>query len=239
MFCLHAALLWQRGSRTRFANMSPLFALLLLLWAVLSPAHTAAFVYSTAAGASGRGVARAHNVRSQGSTASKLSLAASGGTTDGDELAEAKIIVKGQAYGGYFRAHARNEAHFNRKLCGALQEFPDRTEIVVEGKRKAIDSFVRWCRKGPGLAQRIEDVQVNFSDYTGIFDRQVKELVCQTHFILPIQLCNFYPNPSCTSQLYDHGGREELSSISRRRNDTYAVPLLAAGLHQYSRESSY
>lgn len=56
-----------------------------------------------------------------------------------------------QATGGYFRAHARNEAHFNRKLCGALKELDQgETEIIVEGKTSAIRSFLRWCRKGPG-----------------------------------------------------------------------------------------
>jgi acylphosphatase len=80
-----------------------------------------------------------------------------------------------QAYGGYFRAHARNEAFFHRKLTGALQEYPDRTEIIVEGKRSAIDSFVRWCRRGPGLGQQIRDVDVSFNDYVGIFDRWALE----------------------------------------------------------------
>lgn len=56
-----------------------------------------------------------------------------------------------QSTGGYFRAHARNEAHFNRKLCGALKELGDgKTEIIVEGKTSAIRSFARWCKKGPG-----------------------------------------------------------------------------------------
>ena len=56
-----------------------------------------------------------------------------------------------QSTGGYFRAHARNEAHFNRKLCGALKELGQgQTEIIVEGKTSAIRSFLRWCKKGPG-----------------------------------------------------------------------------------------
>jgi acylphosphatase len=90
---------------------------------------------------------------------------------DASAYAEAKIVVTGQAYGGYFRAHARNEAHYMRKLCGALKEFPDRTEIVVEGKRSAIDGFMRWCKRGPGLSQQISQVQITYSEYTGIFDR--------------------------------------------------------------------
>mmetsp|Transcript_4791 Transcript_4791/g.7247 ORF Transcript_4791/g.7247 Transcript_4791/m.7247 type:complete len:111 (-) Transcript_4791:8-340(-) len=57
-------------------------------------------------------------------------------TNDESDYREAKIIVQGQAFGGYFRAHARNEAYFMRKLSGALEEYSDRTEIIVEGKKK-------------------------------------------------------------------------------------------------------
>jgi acylphosphatase len=113
--------------------------------------------------------ARRH-VRSATATSRRLHMTTSE-EDDPSEYAEAKIVVTGQAYGGYFRAHARNEAHYMRKLCGALKEFPDRTEIVVEGKRSAIDGFMRWCKRGPGLSQQISQVQITYSEYTGIFDR--------------------------------------------------------------------
>eukprot|EP00904_Undaria_pinnatifida_P010088 jgi/Undpi1/6209/HiC_scaffold_20.g08693.m1 len=102
---------------------------------------------------------------------SEEGLEADGGSSDGASLAEARIVVQGQSTGGYFRAHARNEAHFNRKLCGALKELGDgKTEIIVEGKTSAIRSFARWCKKGPGLSQRIQDVNVEWTEYTGFFD---------------------------------------------------------------------
>eukprot|EP00752_Nemacystus_decipiens_P010363 g9233.t1 len=98
-------------------------------------------------------------------------VSADGGNTDGTALAEARILVQGQSTGGYFRAHARNEAHFNRKLCGALKELGQgQTEIIVEGKTSAIRSFLRWCKRGPGLSQQIQEVTVDWSEYTGIFD---------------------------------------------------------------------
>ncbi|CAN0164244.1 unnamed protein product [Pylaiella littoralis] len=101
----------------------------------------------------------------------EVGVAADGGSTDGAALAEARIVVQGQSTGGYFRAQARNEAHFNRKLCGALKELgKGQTEIIVEGKTSAIRSFLRWCKKGPGLSQQIDAVTVDWSDYTGIFD---------------------------------------------------------------------
>ncbi|CAM9537077.1 unnamed protein product [Phaeothamnion confervicola] len=92
--------------------------------------------------------------------------------SEDNEFSSARIVVSGQAKGGYFRAQARNEAFFNRSLCGALKELPDgTTEIIVEGRRKAIESFVRWCRKGPGLSQKIEDVGVTWQEPTGLFDQ--------------------------------------------------------------------
>ncbi|CAN0333037.1 unnamed protein product, partial [Ectocarpus sp. 13 AM-2016] len=106
-----------------------------------------------------------------GETAREEGVAADGGSSDGTALAEARIVVQGQSTGGYFRAHARNEAHFNRKLCGALKELGQgQTEIIVEGKTSAIRSFLRWCKRGPGLSQQIQEVTVDWAEYTGIFD---------------------------------------------------------------------
>ncbi|CAM9585982.1 unnamed protein product [Discosporangium mesarthrocarpum] len=110
-------------------------------------------------------------------SASMLDMVAAAGEGPGGEiaadaeLAEAKILVEGQSTGGYFRAHARNEAFFNRNLCGALKELDmGQTEIIVEGKTSAIRSFIRWCKRGPGLTQQIQAVSVDWAEYTGIFD---------------------------------------------------------------------
>ena len=51
---------------------------------------------------------------------------------------------------------------------------PDDTkeaEIYVEGKRKAVDGFVRWCKKGDvGLSQVISVSEVFDEDPTGLYD---------------------------------------------------------------------
>ncbi|CAM9234663.1 unnamed protein product [Ectocarpus sp. 4 AP-2014] len=118
-----------------------------------------------------RGRSHASSSMRMGETAGEEGLEADGGSSDGTALAEARIVVQGQSTGGYFRAHARNEAHFNRKLCGALKELGQgQTEIIVEGKTSAIRSFLRWCKRGPGLSQQIQEVTVHWAEYTGIFD---------------------------------------------------------------------
>lgn len=44
-------------------------------------------------------------------------------------------------------------------------------EIYVEGKKKLVDSFVRWCKRGNvGLSQSISVDQVIEEEPTGLYD---------------------------------------------------------------------
>jgi acylphosphatase len=44
-------------------------------------------------------------------------------------------------------------------------------EIYVEGKRKMVDGFVRWCQKGDvGLSQVVKVVEVVEEEPTGLYD---------------------------------------------------------------------
>ena len=44
-------------------------------------------------------------------------------------------------------------------------------EIWVEGKRKQVDSFVRWCKKSDvGLSQVIAVTEVTDGEPTGLYD---------------------------------------------------------------------
>lgn len=44
-------------------------------------------------------------------------------------------------------------------------------EIYVEGKRKMVEGFVRWCRKSDvGLSQVIQVTEVLDEDPTGLYD---------------------------------------------------------------------
>lgn len=47
----------------------------------------------------------------------------------------------------------------------------DEAEIYVEGKRKMVDNFVRWCQKADvGLSQVVKVVEVLDEDPTGLYD---------------------------------------------------------------------
>jgi len=49
----------------------------------------------------------------------------------------------------------------------------NRAEIFVEGKRKLVEGFVRWCEKGSknvGLSQVISVTEVLKEEPTGLYD---------------------------------------------------------------------
>jgi len=84
-------------------------------------------------------------------------LLAVGGEATKGEVVEARILVSGSSVqGGYYRAIVKNEACMMRKLRGSLHELADgnRTELVVQGSKERVESFVRWVEKGPPLALR-------------------------------------------------------------------------------------
>ena len=61
-----------------------------------------------------------------------------------------------------------------RSLAGTMTP-PDQSsqvaEIIVEGKRKQVDSFVRWCQKSDvGLSQVISVSNVLDEEPTGLYD---------------------------------------------------------------------
>ncbi|KAL3787837.1 hypothetical protein ACHAW5_000965 [Stephanodiscus triporus] len=60
-----------------------------------------------------------------------------------------------------------------RKLIGNMSP-PDgskRAEIYVEGTRKMVDGFVRWCKRGDvGLSQAIVVESVEDEFPTGLYD---------------------------------------------------------------------
>ncbi|KAL7545102.1 hypothetical protein ACHAWF_008457 [Thalassiosira exigua] len=97
------------------------------------------------------------------------------GDGDGDpnELIARRIVVSGDVDGGYYRSCVKNEASRFRNLIGNMST-PDgskRAEIYVEGKRKFIDGFIRWCQRGDvGLSQSIKVEEVIDESPTGLFD---------------------------------------------------------------------
>jgi len=95
--------------------------------------------------------------------------------SDPDELIGRRIIVKGDVNGGYVRTCIVNEAGRFRRLLGVMTPPDDsnQAEIYVEGKRKKVDGFIRWCKRGRksvGLSQNMEVVEIIEEDPTGLYD---------------------------------------------------------------------
>ena len=78
---------------------------------------------------------------------------------DDDELVAKRLVVTGDVQGGYVRSCILNEAGRFRRLVGTMTDpdvTSDRAEIYVEGKRKLVDGFIRWCQRGKvGLSQTL------------------------------------------------------------------------------------
>lgn len=93
-----------------------------------------------------------------------------------NDIVACRIQIQGAAQGGYFRAQVKNEAGRFRRLIGTMsppsEDPADPAEIYVEGKRKSIEGFVRWCRKGDvGLNQISSVLSVSYDDLpTGMYD---------------------------------------------------------------------
>lgn len=75
--------------------------------------------------------------------------------------ARARVVVRGQVQGVFFRAETRDRAR-SLDLAGWIRNNPDGTvEAVFEGDRDRIDSMLAWCRRGPALAQ-VDGVDVEW-----------------------------------------------------------------------------
>mmetsp|Transcript_19630 Transcript_19630/g.27955 ORF Transcript_19630/g.27955 Transcript_19630/m.27955 type:complete len:168 (-) Transcript_19630:227-730(-) len=92
---------------------------------------------------------------------------------DPSEIIARKIVVCGDVDGGYFRSCVKNEGSRFRKLIGTMTPPDDskKAEILVEGRRKMVDGFVRWCQRGNvGLSQAITVESVVEEEPTGLYD---------------------------------------------------------------------
>ncbi|KAL7463165.1 hypothetical protein ACHAXS_003544 [Conticribra weissflogii] len=112
------------------------------------------------------------HAESDGKTA-EVPSSSSSSSADPAEVIARRIIVTGDVQGGYYRACVKNEASRFRKLLGTMSPPDDskRAEIYVEGKRKMVESFVRWCKRGDvGLSQSIKVESVLDEYPTGLYD---------------------------------------------------------------------
>ena len=93
---------------------------------------------------------------------------------DNNEIVAKRLVVTGDVQGGYVRACILNEAGKFRRLVGTMTDpdtTSDRAEIYVEGKRKMVDGFVRWCNRGKvGLSQTLRVVEIFDEEPTGLYE---------------------------------------------------------------------
>lgn len=63
-----------------------------------------------------------------------------------------KIVVKGRVQGVGFRWSAAREAQ-RRDINGFTRNLSDGSVYIeAEGKKEQLDSFLEWCKRGPGLS---------------------------------------------------------------------------------------
>lgn len=72
------------------------------------------------------------------------------------------IKIYGLVQGIFFRATAKEEAD-KLGLTGFAKNMPDGSVCIeAEGEKNKLDKFIKWCNKGPSMAQ-VEKVEVSES----------------------------------------------------------------------------
>ncbi|MFB6262233.1 MAG: acylphosphatase [Bradymonadaceae bacterium] len=85
------------------------------------------------------------------------------------ENARAELRIYGRVQGVFFRANTRDQAR-RRGVTGWVENLSDGTvKAVLEGPRADVESVVEWAHEGPPKA-RVDDLEVDWNDYTGEFD---------------------------------------------------------------------
>ena len=74
--------------------------------------------------------------------------------------------MRGRVQGVFFRAETQDRAR-SLGLAGWVRNANDGSvEAVLEGERERVDTLLRWCRRGPALAE-VEDVEVEWQEPRG------------------------------------------------------------------------
>ncbi len=81
-------------------------------------------------------------------------------------MIRAHIKVSGRVQGVFFRAHTQKQA-VRLGLTGWVKNLADEgVEILAEGERAKIESFINAVKQGPPLAH-VEKAEVIWLDYRG------------------------------------------------------------------------
>ncbi len=71
-----------------------------------------------------------------------------------------KVRITGRVQGVGFRWNTANEAR-TRGITGIIRNLSDGSVYIeAEGAREQLDSFMEWCKRGPGLS-RIKTVDID------------------------------------------------------------------------------
>lgn len=85
-----------------------------------------------------------------------------------EESARATLIVSGRVHGVFYRASTMEQAQ-QLGLMGWVKNIPDgNVEVVVEGRRHAIEELITWCKSGPPAA-RVDEVTTRWEEPAGEF----------------------------------------------------------------------
>lgn len=80
------------------------------------------------------------------------------------------LYLSGKVQGVYFRAYTKQEADALH-ITGWVKNTSDgRVEIVAEGEKEHIDSFLEWCREGPPQAH-VSNTQIQWQNATDEFNQ--------------------------------------------------------------------
>ena len=76
---------------------------------------------------------------------------------------EAHVLISGKVQGVWFRANTKEKAR-QLNIKGWVRNLPDgRVEAVFQGEKEMVEEMIKWCYKGPPLAE-VEDVEVEWKE---------------------------------------------------------------------------
>ncbi len=91
-----------------------------------------------------------------------------------EHLARLRLLITGKVQGVFFRASAADQAK-RLGISGFARNLRDGSvELVGEGSRTALESFLEWARRGPPHA-RVAHVNMEWVEFIGEFrDFQIR-----------------------------------------------------------------
>jgi acylphosphatase len=112
-------------------------------------------------------------LRTEQLVTSRQFMTTNGSEGEDQDIIARRIVVTGDVQGGYYRSCVLNEAGRFRRLVGTMTppDDTDTAEIYVEGRRRMVEGFVRWVKRGDvGLSQKASVKEVREEDPTGLYD---------------------------------------------------------------------